>query len=44
LSTSHTAVALGINGAVAMGKSPLCSARLAQAKPLIKDDWKAAQI
>jgi hypothetical protein len=33
-STSHTAVAFGIKGAVAIGKSPLCPARLL-AKPLV---------
>jgi hypothetical protein len=40
-STSHTAVAFGIRGAVAIGKSPLRSARLlGEALNVIKDDWK----
>src|SRR5580704_17486958 len=40
-STSHTAVAFGVRGAVGIGKSPLRSARLlGEALNVIKDDWK----
>jgi len=42
LSTSHTAVAFGMSGAVAIDKSPLCSARpWGEATDVIEDDWKA---
>src|SRR4029077_10885468 len=41
-STSHTAVAFGIKGAIAIAKSPLCFARpLGEATRVINDDWKA---
>jgi hypothetical protein len=38
-STSHTAVAFGIKGVIAIGKSPLCFARpLGEATHVINDD------
>jgi hypothetical protein len=40
-STSHTAVAFGIKGVIAIGKSPLCFARpQGEATHVINDDWK----